>query len=395
VYSIADILKPQFARTWQEAVAVVQELASVAGDLDVLPLPEDLSLTDEGTLVPGFAGEAGEPPVTALARLLRDLLEGTEAPEALRNLAAESAGPAPAHATVQSFTRALAFFERPGRTNELMALAGRLRAAGFAEVDPEKELERLRAKVASGDTPKAEDTRRRAGVPVRSRSRILVPVAALASVMGVLAVALVWGGPMLLEQLRGKPVVIDVSQTGVEPLPDSSEPPAGANGPIRDGKPAVATSGGLPSGGRRDTQPAMADGTALDRRSFAAPVVTSDSIPPGWVVTVARRTSVQRAFELTAGGLYSSADSRVEPPVLVRRQLPSARNPDAETGYFDLVVDQYGLVEQVRLVSPTNSFRERMLVSAAKAWQFRPARLDGRPVRYRVQIPITITEERR
>jgi hypothetical protein len=85
----------------------------------------------------------------------------------------------------------------------------------------------------------------------------------------------------------------------------------------------------------------------------------------------------------------------VEPPVLVRRQMPSGRHPDADTGYFDLVVDQYGLVEQVRLVSPTGSFRERILVSAAKAWQFKPARLDGRPVRFRIQIPITISEERR
>jgi hypothetical protein len=213
--------------------------------------------------------------------------------------------------------------------------------------------------------------------------------------MGALAVALVWGGPMLLEQLRAKPVVIDVSQTAVEPLPDSSEASAGANGPIRDGKAAVATSGGGPSGGRRDTQPAMGKAGALDQRSFDAPVVTSDSIPPGWVVTVAGRTSVEHAFELNAGGVYSSADPRVEPPVLVRRQLPSGRHSDADTGYFDLVVDQHGLVEQVRLVSPTGSFRERILVSAAKAWQFRPARLDGRPVRFRVQIPITISEERR
>jgi hypothetical protein len=30
-----------------------------------------------------------------------------------------------------------------------------------------------------------------------------------------------------------------------------------------------------------------------------------------------------------------------------------------------------------------------MMVSAAKAWRFRPATKDGRPVRYTLRIPIT------
>jgi hypothetical protein len=30
-----------------------------------------------------------------------------------------------------------------------------------------------------------------------------------------------------------------------------------------------------------------------------------------------------------------------------------------------------------------------MLVAAAKAWKFRPAMKDGRPVRYRMQVRIT------
>jgi hypothetical protein len=47
-------------------------------------------------------------------------------------------------------------------------------------------------------------------------------------------------------------------------------------------------------------------------------------------------------------------------------------------------------VEQVRLISTSNRFQDRMIVSAAKAWQFEPAMKNGQPVRYRTQIRITL-----
>jgi hypothetical protein len=79
-----------------------------------------------------------------------------------------------------------------------------------------------------------------------------------------------------------------------------------------------------------------------------------------------------------------------------RRQVPIATSGDREPRTTaPAAASAFGLVEQVRLVSPTDDFRERMLVSAAKAWQFRPARLDGRPVRFQMQFPITISGERR
>jgi len=45
-------------------------------------------------------------------------------------------------------------------------------------------------------------------------------------------------------------------------------------------------------------------------------------------------------------------------------------------------------VDEVRLISPTRRYYDRMMVAAAKAWVFQPARLNGRPVKYRTRIPI-------
>ena len=75
-------------------------------------------------------------------------------------------------------------------------------------------------------------------------------------------------------------------------------------------------------------------------------------------------------------------------PVLVRPQMPREPAPGSDTGYFDLVVDENGDVSQIKLISPRRKYYDRMLVAAAKAWKFRPATLNGQPVKYRLQMPI-------
>ena len=91
--------------------------------------------------------------------------------------------------------------------------------------------------------------------------------------------------------------------------------------------------------------------------------------------------------------VYSSSDAAVIPPVLVRPVLPKEPPrgvPEDKIGTIDLLVDEQGDVESVRLISPGNRFQERMLVSAAKMWKFRPAFKDGHPVRYRTRVRLTV-----
>jgi hypothetical protein len=77
--------------------------------------------------------------------------------------------------------------------------------------------------------------------------------------------------------------------------------------------------------------------------------------------------------------------------MLVRPQMPREPQPGDDTGYFDMVVDEKGLVQQVKLISPRRRYHDRMLVAAAKAWQFSPATLDGQPVKYRILVPIILS----
>ena len=61
--------------------------------------------------------------------------------------------------------------------------------------------------------------------------------------------------------------------------------------------------------------------------------------------------------------------------------------------YLELVIDEQGAVERVRLraksLAPGQTlYRHRMLLAAAKAWQFEPAHLNGQAVRYVMRVPL-------
>ncbi|MFN7979719.1 MAG: hypothetical protein U0P30_16415 [Vicinamibacterales bacterium] len=95
--------------------------------------------------------------------------------------------------------------------------------------------------------------------------------------------------------------------------------------------------------------------------------------------------------------LYTASDSGVTPPVMLRQQLPSPLEPNAavpdDWPFLELVIDERGAVEAVRLraksVAPGQTlYRHRMLLAAAKAWQFEPATRDGVAVRYLLRVPL-------
>ena len=155
-------------------------------------------------------------------------------------------------------------------------------------------------------------------------------------------------------------------------------------------------------------------GTGAERGSAPVPVsrggitVTLPAVDPepGPLTAVTRpepRTSTPRP-SLAEGGaegaaaVFSVSDDDVSPPVMRRQQLPSVfLEPSAEVPedwpYLELLIDGRGTVEQVRLHAKQPApgqtlYRHRMLLAAAKAWQFEPARRRGAPVRYVMRVPL-------
>jgi hypothetical protein len=94
---------------------------------------------------------------------------------------------------------------------------------------------------------------------------------------------------------------------------------------------------------------------------------------------------------LTEGHVYSTGDEGVTEPVALRQYLPDPApgTPPSRLGALMLVVDSQGVVESVRLQSPSNRYHDRFWVSVAKTWRFKPALKDGQPVKFLKRIAIT------
>ena len=126
----------------------------------------------------------------------------------------------------------------------------------------------------------------------------------------------------------------------------------------------------------------------------AAPTAVAAAAPPP--STTAQPSPAGRApttvgVEPRDRRVYTADDADVEPPTMRRPQLQMEHRADTEASdsYVEVVVDERGEVTQVRLRSSDLSLNDRMIVAAAKAWQFEPAMKDGRPVKYVLRLPVT------
>jgi hypothetical protein len=383
---------------WHESVAVVQVVAKqllASGEDGPVPEAAGLAVDPQGAvhLVDSpRAGNSGDGP-EGLSTLLRELLKSSSStPAALSSLADETEGQRSRFGSVEDFSKALQFFERPMSRHDLAAVAARL-ATNQEQRRLNAELEQLtqKARVAESEPPRQDDRtdrhraafRRKAAIAVLSMFLVLIVfVGALAGWKKMETTALKEAGTRLVERVRTEAKAV----LSGNPQPAPSQQPAARTSP------AARTQ-------RRDTVQRVKPPVILtlqavdlprlpevDRTGLGEPV--AESAPPS-VVAPRLRSSVGGVYIV-----YSTADPEVEPPILVRPQLRSepARHVQADqVAMIELDIDEYGAVSQVRLgrVSVEQRYYAAMLVAAAKAWRFRPALRAGKPVRYHLQLGLT------
>ena len=111
------------------------------------------------------------------------------------------------------------------------------------------------------------------------------------------------------------------------------------------------------------------------------------------VEVTASEAGPEDEFQANGARIFTRADAGVIPPRSVYPKLPSdslnGAQPDNRT-ILELVIGTNGLVERAKLRSIPRDIHEFMLVSAAKAWIFEPATIDGLAVRYRHQVRIML-----
>jgi TonB family protein len=111
--------------------------------------------------------------------------------------------------------------------------------------------------------------------------------------------------------------------------------------------------------------------------------------------TAPRQVAGPPASPLTppAQRIYGSEDGNVVPPSVVRQALPpvpaSASRVRAQ-GTLAVVVDESGAVETVAMVGALNAVYDSAVLEAARQWRYKPATLDGVPVKYRRVVQINL-----
>jgi hypothetical protein len=94
--------------------------------------------------------------------------------------------------------------------------------------------------------------------------------------------------------------------------------------------------------------------------------------------------------------VYTAADGDVRVPTPVKQAFPSfpGKVPETMTGFVDLLIDATGVVQDATLRAPIHPLYDRPLLAAAKRWQYRPATLDGVPVKFMKTVQVNLTSSR-
>jgi hypothetical protein len=399
-----DVLARDVAPRWFEGVAVIQLLArqllGSGWNGTGFPRAADILIGPGGSLATTEAADGD--PVKAAAHLLAQMLSD-DAPVRLRLAVSQATATDSSYATLTELSAALEYFERPDPASIVDALRQRALLAAPREVLAPT---RIDAVPSSGKTPSPASRPASVGV-----NRLALVAATLAAV----ACASVWlfglgrsphpataeiapnehgkavaapkrpgvkrgastAGP---EQIRGGTAARRMNSGSGESSSNSGESGSTARKAARDAPPTLQVT-------IEDSSYRYPEESSFEQPSdVAAPAEPPVDSPgsrdahPGTALSIAKK-------------IYSKADPEVTLPVSVYPRFPPEPPGIDVTGrmVLELTISDVGLVERVRTVTTPRNIHEFMLLSAAKAWRFEPARIDGRAVRFRHMMAIPAT----
>jgi TonB family protein len=120
----------------------------------------------------------------------------------------------------------------------------------------------------------------------------------------------------------------------------------------------------------------------LSAKALAPPPAAAPVVPPPAAEPVGDKTP----------HIYSPGDRNVVPPTTVRQVVPPYPGRVLLGGQLviDIVIDASGGVESATMASPPNPAYDKLVLQAAKTWQYQPATLSGQPVKYRKRIQLSL-----
>jgi hypothetical protein len=383
-----DLLARDVVPQWFEGVAIVQSVCrqlQAEGRQSDFPLAEKILIAPGGSIT--TAGGSDGRPVQAAAHVL-GLMLGNDIPVRLRLAVSQATATDGGFVSLLEFSEALAYFERPNPESIIEAFRQRALMARPRETAPSLRVDAAPAvEKQTGLTP--PPARRRVG-------RLPVAVGTLSVFAGTLMWAI---GHRLPDLLTPKMSTAESSTLEASTVPPNTKRAlASTSTPPHNHVDAVQTAPRVPppeSAARSTVGALPALEVVATTLSYhyptilpSEPVIEIEPRTPLGVVAVA---DVKTGALETSDRVYSQADPQVTLPLSVYPKFPHdsrAASPSAGTT-LELTIAANGLVERVRMLTTPRNIHEFMLLSAAKAWRFEPARIDGRPVRFRQLLTLT------
>jgi hypothetical protein len=92
--------------------------------------------------------------------------------------------------------------------------------------------------------------------------------------------------------------------------------------------------------------------------------------------------------------IYVGGEPGLVAPVAIRQVLPNVPAAIAgmtrDKGFLEVIIDEQGRVGAVALRAAIHPMYDTLLLNAAREWKYRPATMNGKPVRFRKLIQITL-----
>ena len=114
--------------------------------------------------------------------------------------------------------------------------------------------------------------------------------------------------------------------------------------------------------------------------SAPAPAPVTVAPPPLIVVPSPRR-------------IYGPNDPGVVAPVTLRQLLPAfptQKTRPSNQGSVEVLIDETGAVEVATMSVPVTPLYDRLVLAAARKWQYKAASVNGVPVKFRKTVQIFI-----
>jgi TonB family protein len=136
----------------------------------------------------------------------------------------------------------------------------------------------------------------------------------------------------------------------------------------------------------------LIDGFHLLSVQALAPPPAPEPLPPA--AAPAPRPVVVAAVPDVAK-IYVSSDPNILPPVTIKQELPPFAGvvPRLMVGAMEVIIDETGKVASAAMRASTVPNYDRQAVAATQSWRYRPATLNGTPVKFRKLIQVTLTPQ--